>query len=964
MCIQYPDGECELKSGLIHLLPKFHGLAGEDPYHHLKEFHVVCSSMRPTTVTEEHIKLKAFPFSLQDAAKNWLYCLPPGSINTWETLKRLFLEKFFPASRVAAIRKDIYGIRQQERESLHEYWERFKKLCASCPHHQINEHLLIQYFYEGLSIMDRQMIDAASGGSLVDKTPTNARQLIETMASNHQQFFTRSNSITLLKGTHGVEASYVADHKKLEGKLDDLAAMVRTLTDLQKKPIPSTLCGICASTNHPTEACSMLKETGTLDNEQPQEYAANIYGNNRPPRQQYNHDLSSNKYNPDWKEYPSQKWGNQQPQHQQVYVPPQQRQQPQPATTSGDSNMEAMMKMMADMMKGQINELKQTMEATNQNLQNQIGQMANELNQMKSQQGSSNLPAQTVINPRNVSAITLRSVVPNDERGRLDEATQATSEMPTPSDNSRLVSPNTSSENPSPYSPPPPYPNRLKPKTKKMEELDKEILNTFKKVEINIPLLDAVRQIPKYAKFLKELCTHKRRIMDKEVVNMGRNVSSLIKKPAVRMPQKCKDPGMFSVPCIIGSTNFDNAMLDLGASINVMPLYVFTSLHLGPLKSTGVVIQLANRSTVNPAGVLEDVLVRVDKLIFPTDFYILDMKDDEGMSSTTIILGRPFMMTARTKIDVHAGSLTMEIGDEKVQFNVLEAMKHPIEDHSLFCIDLLSNVVNNYAFGLLDVLSGFSSSLDFSKEVTKLLQAGIIYPISDSTWVSPVHVVPKKSGITVVKNEKNELIPTRIQNSWRVCIDYRRLNQATRKDHFPLPFMDQMLDRLASKSHYCFLDGFSGYFQICIALEDQHKTTFTCPFGTYAYRKMPFGLCNAPGTFQRCMMSIFTDLLEHCIEVFMDDFSGYGSSFDHCLSNLARILERCEETNLVLNFEKCHFMVEQGIVLGHVVSKNGISVDPAKIDIISQLPYPSSVKEVRSFLGHAGFYRRFIKDFS
>ena len=145
-----------------------------------------------------------------------------------------------------------------------------------------------------------------------------------------------------------------------------------------------------------------------------------------------------------------------------------------------------------------------------------------------------------------------------------------------------------------------------------------------------------------------------------------------------------------------------------------MPLSVFTSLHLGPLNSTGVVIQLANHSTVNPAGVLEDVLVRVDKLIFPANFYILDMKDDEGMSSTIIILGRPFMMTTRTKIDVHAGSLTMEIGDEKVQFNVLEAMKHPIEDHSLFCIDLLSNVVNNYAFVLLDTLSGFSSSLDFS----------------------------------------------------------------------------------------------------------------------------------------------------------------------------------------------------------------------------------------------------------
>ncbi|KAK2402969.1 hypothetical protein QL285_052449 [Trifolium repens] len=250
------------------------------------------------------------------------------------------------------------------------------------------------------------------------------------------------------------------------------------------------------------------------------------------------------------------------------------------------------------------------------------------------------------------------------------------------------------------------------------------------------------------------------------------------------------------------------------------------------------------------------------------------------------------------------------------------------------------------------------------KEVSKLLQAGIIYPISDSQWVSPVQVVPKKSGMTVVVNDKAELVPTRVQNSWRVCIDYRRLNQATRKDHFPLPFIDQMLERLAGKSHYCFLDGFSGYFQICIAPEDQDKTTFTCPFGTFAYRRMPFGLCNAPGTFQRCMVSIFSDFLEHCMEVFMDDFTVYGSSFDECLDSLARVLDRCIDTNLVLNFEKCHFMVEHGIVLGHVISSKGVEVDKSKIDVISSLPYPTCVREVRSFLGHAGFYRRFIQDFS
>ncbi|GJR04484.1 DNA-directed DNA polymerase, partial [Tanacetum coccineum] len=161
--------------------------------------------------------------------------------------------------------------------------------------------------------------------------------------------------------------------------------------------------------------------------------------------------------------------------------------------------------------------------------------------------------------------------------------------------------------------------------------------------------------------------------------------------------------------------------------------------------------------------------------------------------------------------------------------------------------------------------------------------------------------------MTVVQNDDNELIPTRLVTGWRVCIDYKKLNDATRKDHFPLPFMDQMLERLAGNEFYCFLDGFSGYFQIPIDPQDQEKTTFTCPYGTF---------------------------------------------------------QRCEETNLVLNWEKCHFMVKKGIVLGHKISKSGLEVDRAKVEVIAKLPYPTTVKGVRSFLGHAGFYRRFIQDFS
>ncbi|GJS78588.1 reverse transcriptase domain-containing protein [Tanacetum coccineum] len=211
------------------------------------------------------------------------------------------------------------------------------------------------------------------------------------------------------------------------------------------------------------------------------------------------------------------------------------------------------------------------------------------------------------------------------------------------------------------------------------------------------------------------------------------------------------------------------------------------------------------------------------------------------------------------------------------------------------------------------------------KEVEKLLDAGLIYPISYSSWVSLVHCVPKKGGMTVVKNDDNDLIPTRLVTGWRVCIDYRKLNEATRKDHFPLPFMDQMLERLAGNQYYCFLDGFSGYFHIPIDQKDQEKTTFTCPYETFAYRRMPFGLCNAPDTFQRCMMAIFHDMIEKTKEVFMDDFS-----------------------------EKSHFMVKEGIVLGHKISKSGIEVDRAKVEVIAKLPHPTTVKDVRSiFFGHA-----------
>jgi hypothetical protein len=612
----------------------------------------------------------------------------------------------------------------------------------------------------------------------------------------------------------------------------------------------------------------------------------------------------------------------------------------------------------------------------------------------------------------------------------------------------------------------------------------------FKQVQINIPFLDAIQQIPSYAKFLKDLVTVKKKTNVPKKAFLTEQVSSILQ---CKLPIKYKEPGCPTITCMIGVSQIERALLDLGASVNLLPYSVYVQLGLGELKPTTMTLQLADRSVKVPRGIVEDVLIKVNKFYFPVDFIVLDTEPVHNLGSQIpVILGRPFLATANALINCRMGVMKISFGNITVELNIFHIRKQPLEYDEVqqVCLieDAMEEVVEESSmedpleacfaqFGedldldklleqadamlettplvssekeetivpdppkkelkplpenlkykflgpaeslpviiasdlvdaqeekLLDVLKEHKEAIGWTiedikeispsvvmhkihleenakpsrepqrrlnpamqevvrAEVIKLLDAGIIYPISDNKWVSSIHVVPKKAGLTVVKNKDNELVPTRIQSGWRVCMDYRKLNIATRKDHFPLPFIDQMVERLAGHEYYCFLDGYSGYNQIPVDPEDQEKTTFTCLFGTFAYRRMLFGLCNAPATFQWCMISIFSDMVERFMEIFMDDFSVFGSSFQECLDRLTLVLVRCKEKNLVLNWEKCHFMVKQGIVLGHVIAQRGIEVDKAKVDLISNLPPPRTVKEIRSFLGHAGFYRQFIKDFS
>ncbi|GJR33152.1 reverse transcriptase domain-containing protein [Tanacetum coccineum] len=392
-------------------------------------------------------------------------------------------------------------------------------------------------------------------------------------------------------------------------------------------------------------------------------------------------------------------------------------------------------------------------------------------------------------------------------------------------------------------------------------------------------------------------------------------------------------------------------------------------------------VRLADRSFQHPIGIAEYMLVEVGKFTFPVDFVILEMEED---SKVPLILGRPFLHTVDAVIRVKQKQLNLgivksfipskELFSKKLFAKFDELMAMTADENSESESDTeeppFKKITFNTDYKIKTSLEEPPSDIElkplpdnleyvfleetsFHPEIVKLLDTCIIYPIADSPWVSPIHCVPKKGGITVVKNKKDELVSTRTITGWRVCIDYRKLNEATAKDHFLLPFMDQMLERLAENKYFCFLDGFSGYFQIPIDPMDQEKTTFTCPFGTYAYRRMPFGLCNAPATFQRCMLAIFHDMIEESVEVFMEDFSVFGNPFDNYLKNLDKMLQHCKDANLVLNWKKCNFMVKEGIILGHKVSGAGLEVDKAKIDVISKLPPPTNVKGIRSFLGHA-----------
>nr|GEW41252.1 reverse transcriptase domain-containing protein [Tanacetum cinerariifolium] len=892
-------------------------------------------------------------------------------------MAKLFLGKYFPPSMVTKLRNKITNFRQRLDESLFEAGERYKLSIDRCPNHNMLPATQIDTFYNGLTLRHCDTINAAAGETFMKRHPEECYDLMKNMTAHHNDWDT---SAQWSESSSFITSSSATKIAALKAKMAEINKnLMRVLQVNQQVKAVTPNCETCGGHHSFNDCPATVGQTQNV-------YAAGAYQgfNQNQNRNNQNHNFQNQNKNHGIPQENNQGRNQffQGASHGQNPPPAYQAPKMNIASSSGSRTLPC----------------------------NKITNPKEELKGITTRSGT--------VYQRPTIPTTSSSLPPVVERET--EATKDTVH-PTNNESTKDVQPpvvQTESlilnfepvvapiiepvvapvSAPKPNQKPSiPYPSRLhdqKLRDKANYQREK-IFQILKDLNFNISFANALILMPKFGPTIKTLLTNKDKL------------SKLVRTP---LNEHC------------------SAVLLKSCQKNWETPTMWNKLSLPDLSPTCMTFELADRSISHLVGVAKDVYVKVGTFHFPADFVVVDFDVDPRVplilrrsflkteralidvfeGELTLRVGKEAItfnldqtsrysanyndMTAK-RIDVIDMSCE-EYSQEVLGFSDVIASGNPTPYYDPI-VSTTSPTLTQFEESdfLLQEVDAFltleddptSPEVDQSYVDTKgdilLLEAflnddpSLPLPIKEITFLKfernvnfvkpkpinlqlmslprilysqilmeddfdpavqhqrrslgkPRTLCTKKGGFTIVENEGNELIPTRLVTGWRVCIDYRKLNEATRKDHFPLPFMDQMLERLAGNEYYCFLDGFSGYFQIPIDPKDQEKTTVTYPYGMFAYRRMPFGLCNAWARFKE------------------------------------RMLKQCEDTNLCLNWEKSHFMVKEGIVLGHKISKNRIGVDKAKVDVIAKLPHPTTVKGIRSFFGHAGFYRRFIKDFS
>ena len=831
------------------------------------------------------LKLEAFPLTLKDKAKIWLNSLRPITIRNWAELQAEFLKKFFSAHKTNNLKRQIYTFVAQDGERFYQCWERFMETISACPHHGFDTWMLVNHFYDGMSPPMKQLLETMCGGEFLSKHPDEAMDFLNYVAETSKAWDEPN--------PRGAERSKPSNHQRgsmnapsedteIKAKLTTLTLRLDELEMKNQHEMQSVnelsasqpSCYNCQSNSHFEEHC--------------QEHAHVLNQNRSPMNAPY-----GNTYNPNWKNHSSLPWKPKPP----AYIPPGTQQQLPSLSSPVEHAILNLSKVVGTFVEEQkvLNvQTNQKIEAVKSSLNRKLDNMHSKISKLSNHQLQSSekgkAPFQSQQYQKGVNEIGLTEG-PNARTDEVKAVVTLRSGKELKSTDPALVKsdptvvdPPQEEQSPSreerKISVPPPFPQALRRRKSSVNQT--EMLEVLRQVKVNIPLLDMIKQVPTYAKFLKDLCTVKRGLNVNKKAFLTEQVSAIIE---CKTPVKYKDPGCPTISVNIGGISVEKALLDLGASVNLLPYSMYKQLGLGELKPTSITLSLADRSIKIPKGTIEDVLIQVDRFYYPVDFVMLDTEPVAvGPNHVPIILGRPFLATSNAIINCRNGVMQLTFGNMTLELNIFHLGKRHMhsgeDDFEEVCIidtimeeqaneqqvqDLLTpelsecpevqqelqgtNLVQGYwrrKIEILPLLTGdepkepqqldlkplpaelksafleeneqcpvvISSLLTTAQEhnlsrllknnkqalgwkisdlkginpsicthhiyleeeskavrqpqrrlnphlqevvrieVLKLLQAGIIYPISDSTWVSPTQVVPKKSGVTTVKNEK------------------------------------------------------------------------------------------------------------------------------------------------------------------------------------------------------------------